>query len=207
MLSLIGLPPLAGFFGKLYMFMEALDQSTSRPGRLTLLWLVALGLMNSVISAFYYVRVLKAMFLRVAERDTPPLAPPGRPIAASIVLATIVVLGFGIYPTPLLEAAQSMAMPMLSDGGRTGRERMTNVPSPGRPQTPQPEGTIRAIGGPAGGIGPTPPNPTPPAVNRAPGGGRGAGPAGAGKGATKGLRKGQAAPKGEAAPKKAETKS
>ena len=63
MLSLIGIPPFAGFFGKLYMFMEALNQG---PGgtRLTLIGLVALGLMNSVVSAFYYVRVLKAMFLR-----------------------------------------------------------------------------------------------------------------------------------------------
>ncbi|MEJ7637751.1 MAG: NADH-quinone oxidoreductase subunit N [Singulisphaera sp.] len=46
MLSLIGMPPLAGFFGKLYMFMEGLDENT--PGRLTLMWLVALGLLNSV---------------------------------------------------------------------------------------------------------------------------------------------------------------
>src|SRR5208283_3232761 len=63
MLSLIGIPPFAGFFGKLYMFMEALNQQHAET-RLTLMGLVALGLMNSVVSAFYYVRVLKAMFLR-----------------------------------------------------------------------------------------------------------------------------------------------
>ncbi len=63
MLSLIGIPPLAGFFGKLYVFMEALDERD--PARsTTLIWLVALGLFNSVVSAFYYVRVLKAMYLR-----------------------------------------------------------------------------------------------------------------------------------------------
>ncbi len=63
MLSLIGIPPFAGFFGKLYMFMEALNQQSSET-RLTLIGLVALGLINSVVSAFYYVRVLKALFLR-----------------------------------------------------------------------------------------------------------------------------------------------
>ena len=65
MLSLIGIPPFAGFFGKLYMFMEALNQQSSQT-RLTLIGLVALGLFNSVVSAFYYVRVLKAMFLRAS---------------------------------------------------------------------------------------------------------------------------------------------
>ena len=82
MLSLIGIPPLAGFFGKLYVFMEALDQ-TEESQQVTLIWLVALGLLNSVVSAFYYVRVLKAMFLR--EPGTRRLAAPDRGIALPIV--------------------------------------------------------------------------------------------------------------------------
>src|SRR5262249_10134737 len=94
MLSLIGLPPLAGFFGKLYMFMEALDESNR--GRLTLMWLVALGLANSVVSAFYYVRVLKAMFLR--EPSGAPLAPAPSSVAATVVLATAVTLAMGVSP-------------------------------------------------------------------------------------------------------------
>jgi NADH-quinone oxidoreductase subunit N len=52
MLSLIGIPPLAGFFGKLYLFMEALNQK-QQAHQVTLIWLVALGLFNSVVSAFY----------------------------------------------------------------------------------------------------------------------------------------------------------
>ena len=63
MLSLIGIPPLAGFFGKLYMFMEALNQQhAEHPADADLAG--GAGLFNSVVSAFYYVRVLKAMFLR-----------------------------------------------------------------------------------------------------------------------------------------------
>ena len=116
MLSLIGMPPLAGFFGKLYMFMEALNESN--PGRLTLLWLVGLGLLNSVVSAFYYVRVLKAMFLRKPTRGV--LAPASSEIAFPIVLATAVVIGFGIYPDPLVSMMRSAAVPMLSSSGLIG---------------------------------------------------------------------------------------
>jgi NADH-quinone oxidoreductase subunit N len=112
MLSLIGMPPLAGFFGKLYMFMEALNESGA--GRLTFLWLVGLGLLNSVVSAFYYVRVLKAMFLRAPSTGRTLLAPPTASIAVPIVLATAVVVGFGIFPTPLLDRMKDAAVPMLS---------------------------------------------------------------------------------------------
>ncbi len=113
MLSLIGLPPFAGFFGKLYMFMEALK--TREQGRVALLWLVALGLLNSVVSAFYYVRVLKAIYLRPPGDS--PIGPPSRAIAWPIALATLVVVGFGLYPTPLVEAMGRAAIPMLSSGG------------------------------------------------------------------------------------------
>jgi NADH-quinone oxidoreductase subunit N len=111
MLSLIGIPPLAGFFGKLYVFMEALNQpATDQP--ISLMWLVALGLFNSVVSAFYYVRVLKAMFLRPPGEKR--LAPASRAIAVPIVLGTIVVVIFGIMPDSLMSVMQAAAVPMLT---------------------------------------------------------------------------------------------
>jgi len=112
MLSLIGIPPLAGFFGKLYVFMEALTQDKESQ-HVTLMWLVALGLFNSVVSAFYYLRVLRAMFLR--EPGSKRLAPPDRGIALPIVLATIVVVVFGIMPGSLMSVMQAAAVPMLTD--------------------------------------------------------------------------------------------
>jgi NADH-quinone oxidoreductase subunit N len=112
MLSLIGIPPLAGFFGKMYVFMEALDQrSSSQP--VTLIWLVALGLFNSVVSAFYYVRVLKAMFLR--SPGPKRLAPPGRPIALPIVVGTVAVVVLGLWPDSLMNVMQVGAVAMLTD--------------------------------------------------------------------------------------------
>ena len=74
MLSLIGIPPLAGFFGKLYVFMEALDQHDPAR-RVTLIWLVALGLFNSVVSAFYCVRRAQG---DVPARAGDPAAGPRR---------------------------------------------------------------------------------------------------------------------------------
>ena len=86
MLSLIGIPPLAGFFAKLYLFLEVLNaDSTARP---MLLGLVALALFNSVISVFYYVRVLRAMYLRRGGRKPRP-APRG--VSWPIGLATLVL--------------------------------------------------------------------------------------------------------------------
>jgi NADH-quinone oxidoreductase subunit N len=111
MLSLIGMPPLAGFFAKVYLFMEALD--TRNPGHVALMWLVALVLANSVVSAFYYVRVLKAMFLRPPGKTSLSAAPAS--ISVPIVFATIVTVAFGLYPAPLLDSMQVAATPMFAE--------------------------------------------------------------------------------------------
>jgi NADH-quinone oxidoreductase subunit N len=111
MLSLIGIPPLAGFFAKLYIFMEALDQrNAAQP--VTLLWLVALGLFNSVVSAFYYVRVLQAMFFR--EPGPRRLAPASWPIAVPIGVGTLIIVVFGVAPDWLMGTMQAAAVPMLT---------------------------------------------------------------------------------------------
>jgi NADH-quinone oxidoreductase subunit N len=114
MLSLIGIPPLAGFFGKVAMFMKALDQA-DHGSRIILVWLVGLGLLNSVISAFYYVRVLKAMYLR--NSGGTPLAPAGSAVSLPIVLGTAVVIAFGVLPDGLMDAMKSAAVSMLSSSG------------------------------------------------------------------------------------------
>ena len=163
MLSLIGMPPLAGFFAKVSMFMESLREPAS--GRLTLLWLVALGLMNSVVSAFYYVRVLKAMFLR--DPIGRPFAPPSSAVSLTIVMATAVSLGFGIFPAPLVEVCTPAAVQMLSEGNQMGRLGVRRIEKPGPASVSKPMDisrmpTIGAVGGPFTG-GPTPP-PSPPAA-------------------------------------------
>lgn len=114
MLSLIGVPPLAGFFAKLYVFMEVLK--TSEPARTILLALVGLALLNTVISAYYYVRVLRAMFLREEPRDQPRLArgPVSRSVAWPITLGALVAVAAGVLPAPLLEAMRMSSTMMLA---------------------------------------------------------------------------------------------
>jgi len=62
MLSLAGIPPLAGFFGKFYLFSAALRAGANH----SLLWLVAVGLVGSFVSLYYYLLVLKAIFVDAA---------------------------------------------------------------------------------------------------------------------------------------------
>ena len=126
MLSLIGIPPFAGFFGKLYMFMEALNQQHAET-RLTLMGLVALGLMNSVVSAFYYVRVLKAMFLR-EPGGSRRLGLAGGSIEIPIAIGALVAIFFGIYPGRLMSVMQAAAVPMLTTTSG-GFASMISVPS------------------------------------------------------------------------------
>jgi NADH-quinone oxidoreductase subunit N len=101
MLSLAGLPPLAGFFGKFYLFSSALRAAPD----FGLAWLVAIALFGSLISLYYYLLVLKAIFIDQPSGST------ARPLDVSadflrsatvLVLALAVVL-FGITPSPLLE--------------------------------------------------------------------------------------------------------
>ncbi len=151
MLSLIGIPPFAGFFGKLYMFMEALNQQHAET-RLTLMGLVALGLMNSVVSAFYYVRVLKAMFLR-EPGGSRRLGLAGGSIAIPIVIGTLVAIFFGLYPGRLMSVMQVAAVSMLPT---------TSTPGGFASMIPVPSGTGYALLPPAKASAPASPKSTRP---------------------------------------------
>jgi NADH-quinone oxidoreductase subunit N len=108
MLSLAGLPPLAGFFGKFYLFSVALHAGDNQG----LLWLVALALLGSLISLYYYLIVLKVIFLgpglsevEQAEASPSPEILPTKidllqKVSVSVLALLIVFLG--VIPTPLV---------------------------------------------------------------------------------------------------------
>jgi NADH-quinone oxidoreductase subunit N len=98
MLSLAGIPPLAGFFGKFYLFAAALNGG---PERLGFLWLVILAMATSAVSLYYYLRVLKQVFVAEppVQQSTPPM-----PVLTQVVLAllAVAVVLFGCAPELLL---------------------------------------------------------------------------------------------------------
>src|SRR5438045_3763144 len=96
MLSLAGIPPLAGFFGKFYLFSAAL-QAAKNYG---LLWLVALALLGSLISFYYYLMVLKVIF--VDKTETAPVFRLDFLQRASIVVLALIVLFLGLFPNGLV---------------------------------------------------------------------------------------------------------
>ena len=96
MLSLAGIPPLAGFFGKFYVFAAAL-----RSGKdLALLWLVILAIAMSAVSLYYYLQVLKQIY--VLPGDTTPLQ-VSWPTRITIVLMAAAVIALGLAPNLLLK--------------------------------------------------------------------------------------------------------
>jgi NADH-quinone oxidoreductase subunit N len=96
--SLTGLPPTAGFIGKLYLFAALLDAKW--------IWLAVIGAINSVISLYYYVRVLRNMFLRDPEGNAEPLVFP-KPQLTLLVMLMIPTILFGLYFTPIVDFANA----------------------------------------------------------------------------------------------------
>src|ERR1700676_3937033 len=95
-LSLLGLPVTAGFFGKFYIFKAAVNSH--------LLWLAVLMAINSIIGAYYYVRVIVVMYMRESSSEAASAAPVGFPLTVNFVLAFTVVgtLYFGLFPNQVL---------------------------------------------------------------------------------------------------------
>ncbi len=93
--SLTGLPPFAGFIGKLYLFAAVIESK--------LYWLAIIGVLNSVISLYYYVRVIKTMYLDEASTETPLQLPAlYRVLLFALVIPTILL---GVYWNPLYQWA------------------------------------------------------------------------------------------------------
>ena len=98
--SLTGLPPLAGFWGKLAIFASALQvgQHAAEPTASWFLALAVLGVLNSAVAAAYYLRIVGLMFFRM-PRATPPVRPgTGGTVGTAVVCALLTVVLIGLYP-------------------------------------------------------------------------------------------------------------
>jgi len=103
MFSMAGIPPLAGFFGKFYIFIPAVEAG--------LYGLAVVGVLTSVIGAFYYLRVVKVCYFDdpVDSFDRPiPVA-----LRVVITVSAVLMLVFILYPAPLLDSASYAAQAIV----------------------------------------------------------------------------------------------
>jgi NADH-quinone oxidoreductase subunit N len=102
LLSLIGVPLTGGFFGKFYIFKAALDAN--------LVWLTVLGLLNSAVAAFYYLRILVVMYMNEPGESADDLAPVGAAMKIAVYASAIGTLILGIFPSFVLDFASKVTL-------------------------------------------------------------------------------------------------
>ena len=95
MFSLAGIPPLAGFFAKLYVFSGAVEAG--------LTWLAVIGVINSAIGAYYYLRVTVAIFMADPAAGAVHAPKPVWPVMATVVIAALGTVVLGLWQWPLLQ--------------------------------------------------------------------------------------------------------
>lgn len=91
LLSLAGLPPALGFFGKLYLFSAAVNEG--------LLWLALWGVINSVLAAYYYLRPIVVMYMKDGDCTTSPQT--NYATAVVVVISALLIIGLGVASGPL----------------------------------------------------------------------------------------------------------
>jgi NADH-quinone oxidoreductase subunit N len=96
--SLAGIPPLAGFFAKFYVFLAAIEAK--------LYWLAIIGVLASVVGAYYYLRIVKIMYI---DEPVAGFLPMPRALAIVLAVSGIFVILFFVYPAPLVAAADAAA--------------------------------------------------------------------------------------------------
>jgi NADH-quinone oxidoreductase subunit N len=102
LLSLIGIPLTGGFFGKFYIFQAALDAH--------LVWLAVLGLLNSAVGAYYYLRILVVMYMQDPSEATSTVPPLSAGLTTTLWATALGTLLLGIKPSILLDFVRSASV-------------------------------------------------------------------------------------------------
>jgi len=110
MFSMAGIPPLAGFFGKFYVFLAAVHVGATDP---RFYWLAVIGVLASVVGAFYYLRIVKLMYFDEPKEVFDRQADDS--LAAVLTGTGVVTMFFFLYPAPILNGA-AMAAAALFPG-------------------------------------------------------------------------------------------
>lgn len=106
-LSLGGMPPLAGFFGKFFVFAAAVQQGVAQNNS-WLIWLAVVGVLNAIIGLYYYLVVLKVVYLYRSERESEKIPVP-RAYAAALWVCVAGIILLGTWASPWIVTATSAA--------------------------------------------------------------------------------------------------
>ncbi len=109
LVGLIGLPPTSIFIAKIHIFAAAINTGES-----LMTWLVIIGVVNSVVSAYYYLRVIKVMFLQPAIHTERLGA--SWPVNVALGVAALCMLWLGVAPTTILDAAERAVVVLMAGG-------------------------------------------------------------------------------------------
>ena len=105
MLSLVGIPPLAGFMGKYYLFSSAIEKGY--------IWLVVVAILTSVVSLYYYLNVVRQMYFQTTSENESVTISITPALKTALIISVIGVLLFGIFPHIFLNLANQAAMVFL----------------------------------------------------------------------------------------------
>jgi NADH-quinone oxidoreductase subunit N len=108
LLSLIGIPMTGGFFAKFYVFSAAM--------RANLTWLTLIGVVNSAIGAYYYLRIIVVMYMREARKPV-PVTPVPFGLGVALAVSILATLYLGMLPDRVLQYAQQSAQELLPEKG------------------------------------------------------------------------------------------
>jgi NADH-quinone oxidoreductase subunit N len=120
LLSLIGIPMTGGFFAKFYVFSAAVKAN--------LIWLTIIGVLNSGVGAYYYLRIIVVMYMRESRRET-PVTPVPFALRIAIAVCLWATIYLGIFPGSILQYAQGSAQQLVQRPASTSPAAVPVVPA------------------------------------------------------------------------------
>jgi NADH-quinone oxidoreductase subunit N len=122
LISLIGIPITGGFFAKFYVFSAALQSG--------LVGLTIIGVINSAVGAYYYLKIIVVMYMKEPQEEVPALPVP-LAMRTALVLTLAATVYLGVFPEPVLDFSQRSALQLVQ-----GESQQTAGPALGSPDTP-----------------------------------------------------------------------